>query len=109
MAACMRYKRSEKWNSNDYFNEINGIAKPLYRYTTLGATLGGPVRLPKQIARDKLFFFYSYENWDTLTPNPRSSGHHAHGGRTEWRFFAEPRSERQSHRHSRSDHAAAVP
>ena len=64
------YKRSENWNSNDYFNEINGIAKPLYRYTTLGATLGGPVRLPKQIARDKLFFFYSYENWDTLTPNP---------------------------------------
>ena len=24
----------------------------------------------KQVARDKLFFFYSYENWDTLTPNP---------------------------------------
>ena len=37
------YKRHEKLNANDFFNNRNGIAKPLYRYTTLGATLGGPV------------------------------------------------------------------
>ncbi len=64
------YKRTEKWNANDYFNNLNGIAKPLYRYTTLGATLGGPLLLPKQALRNQLFFFYSFENWDALTPNP---------------------------------------
>jgi carboxypeptidase family protein/TonB-dependent receptor-like protein len=64
------YKRTEQWNANDFFNNLNGIPKPLYRYSTVGATLGGPVLLPKRAARDKLFFFYSFENWDTLTPNP---------------------------------------
>ena len=64
------YKRTGKWNANDFFNNLNGIPKPLYRYSTVGATLGGPVLLPKRAARDKLFFFYSFENWDTLTPNP---------------------------------------
>ncbi|MGH9330257.1 MAG: hypothetical protein ACRD09_07440, partial [Vicinamibacterales bacterium] len=38
------YKRHESLNANDFFNNRNGIAKPLYRYTTVGATLGGPVR-----------------------------------------------------------------
>ena len=36
----------------------------------MGATLGGPVLLPKQALRNQLFFFYSFENWDALTPNP---------------------------------------
>jgi len=61
------YTRNEKLNANDFFNNRSGIAKPLYRYTTLGATLGGPV---PGSWRDKLFFFYSFENWDTKTPQP---------------------------------------
>ncbi|HEX9366172.1 MAG TPA: carboxypeptidase regulatory-like domain-containing protein, partial [Vicinamibacterales bacterium] len=61
------YKRNEKWNANDFFNNRSGIPKPLYRYTTLGATLGGPV---PGSWRDKLFFFYSFENWDTTVPQP---------------------------------------
>ena len=62
------YKRHESLNANDFFNNRSGIAKPLYRYTTLGATLGGPV--PLESAKDKLFFFYSFENWDTRVPQP---------------------------------------
>jgi hypothetical protein len=61
------YKRNEKWNANDFFNNRSGIPKPLYRYTTLGATLGGPV---PGSWKDKLFFFYSFENWDTTVPQP---------------------------------------
>jgi hypothetical protein len=61
------YARHEKLNANDFFNNRSGIAKPLYRYTTLGATLGGPV---PGSWRDKLFFFYSFENWETKTPQP---------------------------------------
>ncbi len=40
------------------------VPKPLYRYNTLGGTLGGPVpRIPKVNAdgREKLFFFYSVD------------------------------------------------
>jgi Carboxypeptidase regulatory-like domain/TonB-dependent Receptor Plug Domain len=62
------YKRDESLNANDFFNNRNGVAKPLYRYTTLGATLGGPA--PVKDLNDKLFFFYSFENWDTRVPQP---------------------------------------
>ena len=64
------FKRHEKFNANNFFNNRDGIPKPLYRFTTVGATLGGPVPLPHAATRNKLFFFYSFENWDTLTPNP---------------------------------------
>jgi hypothetical protein len=62
------FKRHEKLNANDFFNNRSGLPKPLYRFTTVGATLGGPVPAPK--LTDKLFFFYSFENWDTKTPQP---------------------------------------
>jgi Carboxypeptidase regulatory-like domain len=65
------YKRHESLNANDFFNNKNNIPKPLYRYTTVGATLGGPIPIPKvNPGRDKLFFFYSFENWDTKVPQP---------------------------------------
>ena len=103
------YKRSEKWNSNDYFNEINGIAKPLYRYTTLGATLGGPCSAPEADCPRQALLLLFLRELGHVDAQSSSSGHHAHRSGTEWRFFAEPRSERQSHRRSRSDHASAVP
>ena len=37
------YKRHETWNSTNYFNKINNRPKPLYRYSNLGGTLGGPI------------------------------------------------------------------
>lgn len=63
------FKRHERWNATDFFNNMNGIAKPLYRFTTLGATLGGPA-LPMKGDRNNLFFFYAFENWDVLNPLP---------------------------------------
>src|SRR5215470_10113263 len=75
------YKRHEMFNANNFFNNntlftspLTGntttVPKPRYRYNTLGATLGGPVWLPKvgEKVKDKLFFFYSYENQQTLNP-----------------------------------------
>src|SRR5438034_4668405 len=64
------FKRHESLNANDFFNNRNGLPKPLYRYTTVGATLGGPVPLPKSAGKDKVFFFYSFENWDSRVPQP---------------------------------------
>jgi len=62
------YKRHESLNANDFFNNRNGIAKPLYRFDTAGATLGGPA--PVSPARDKLFFFYSFDGLKSLNPRP---------------------------------------
>jgi outer membrane receptor protein involved in Fe transport len=75
------YKRHEMFNANNYFNnntlftspltgKTTTVPKPRYRYSTLGATFGGPVWLPKvgDKLKEKLFFFYSYENSQTLNP-----------------------------------------
>lgn len=75
------YKRHEMFNANNFFNnntlftspltgKTTTVPKPRYRYNTLGATFGGPVWLPKvgEKVKDKLFFFYSYENQQTLNP-----------------------------------------
>ena len=64
------YKRHEMFNANDFFNNRNGQARPLYRYNTFGGFLGGPVFVPKAFNRnkDKLFFFYSREDWQVKTP-----------------------------------------
>jgi hypothetical protein len=68
------YKRHEMFNANDFFSNRNGVAKALYRYNTLGASLGGPLYVPKTFNRNKskLFFFYSFENWSSHTPRPLS-------------------------------------
>ena len=65
------YKRHERLNANDFFNNRNRVAKPLYRFDTVGGTIGGPVVLPKIGAgKDKLFFFYSFDGVKSLNPRP---------------------------------------
>jgi hypothetical protein len=63
------YKRHEALNANDFFNNRNGVVKPLYRFDTVGATLGGPVPMPKT-GKEKLFFFYSFDGLKSLNPRP---------------------------------------
>jgi hypothetical protein len=75
------FKRHEMFNANNFFNnasvvtspltgQTSTVPKPRYRYNTLGATFGGPVWLPKlgSKIKDKLFFFYSVEDSQTLSP-----------------------------------------
>ncbi len=64
------YKRHEEFNANDFFNNANGKPKARYRYSTLGASIGGPVTIPNKFntSKEKLFFFYSIEDWQTQTP-----------------------------------------
>jgi len=65
------YKRHEMFNANNFFRNRDGIAKQLYRFQTLGGTIGGPVKLPIPILNpggDKMFFFYSYD--DTRLKDP---------------------------------------
>ena len=69
------FKRHEQFNANDFFNNRRGQPTPLYRYNTFGGTLGGPVYIPDKFNkdRDKLFFFYSREDWRIFEPrSPRT-------------------------------------
>ncbi|MCW5964002.1 MAG: carboxypeptidase regulatory-like domain-containing protein [Bryobacterales bacterium] len=58
------YKRHEQFNANNFFNNREGLSKPLGRYNTYGGTVGGPIK------RDKLFFFVSQENWSVTQTGP---------------------------------------
>ena len=60
------YKRHEMFNANNFFNKATGVSLPLYRYNTQGASLGGPIPIPRM--RDRLYFFYSIENWQVRSP-----------------------------------------
>jgi hypothetical protein len=57
------YKRHEMWNANRFFNNANNVQLPIYRYSTIGATVGGPAQLGPlwKNSKDKVFFFYSFE------------------------------------------------
>ncbi len=64
------YKRHESLTANDFFNNRSGLAKPIYRFGTLGLAIGGPIYIPGLFNKDrqKLFFFFSHENWQTKLP-----------------------------------------
>jgi hypothetical protein len=66
------YKRHEMWNANNFFNNANRVPLPIYRYATIGATLGGPVPLGRvwKNSKEKVFFFYSFEK--SWVKNPQA-------------------------------------
>jgi hypothetical protein len=61
--------RREALNANDFFNNRNGLPKPLSRFNTITYNIGGPVYIPRVFnkSRQKLFFFWNQEDWPTKT------------------------------------------
>ena len=64
------FKRHEMFNATNFFNKAGGLTKERYRCNTNGFTLGGPVTIPKLFnkSRDKLFFFFNFEQNPSLEP-----------------------------------------
>jgi hypothetical protein len=64
------YIRNEALNANEFFNNRNGVPRPIYRYITGGGTIGGPIYWPGKFnsERSKLFFFVSNETLRGKTP-----------------------------------------
>ena len=56
-------KRHEMFNANTFFNHLNNLPKPVYRFFVAGYTIGGPIYIPKHFNTQKkrLFFFWSQE------------------------------------------------
>ena len=61
------YKRHEQFNANSFFNNLNGVSKPRYRYNAWTYNFGGPIYVPGKWNRDKnkLFAFWGQEFWPT--------------------------------------------
>ena len=64
------FKRHEQFNANSFFNNLNGLPRPLYRYNNWTGTLGGPVYIPRRfnVDKNKLFFFFTFDEWRALEP-----------------------------------------
>ena len=64
------FTRNEDLNANDFFNNRNGLKRPLYRFNTFTGSLGGPLAIPKLFTRmkTKMFFFYGHETWRVAEP-----------------------------------------
>src|SRR5262249_22300675 len=59
-------------DASTFFQNASGAPKPVYQDNRYGASLGGPVRLPKVYnGKDKTFFFFGWEGnqWGKPTAN----------------------------------------
>jgi len=56
------FLRNDDFNANGYFNIATGIPRDVLKRNQYGATLGGPITLPKLVhGRDRFFFFVGYQ------------------------------------------------
>jgi hypothetical protein len=56
------FLNKDAFNTNTYFNDYFGLPKPGVDTKTFGGTVGGPVK------KNKLFYFGSWERYDTQRP-----------------------------------------
>ncbi len=61
------FLRNNKLNANNYFNNLNGVARPAFHRNQFGGTFGGP------IVRNKAFFFVDYEGIRASQPQTFTS------------------------------------
>ena len=56
------FMNDDAWNANTYYNDYFDLPKPARNVKTYGGTVGGP------IMKNKLFYFFSWERYDTTRP-----------------------------------------
>ena len=67
------YERTSFLNANTWFNNEAGLPTPFQLQNRLGATVGGPVWLPKVYhGKNKSFFFFAYEAYREPRSQPRT-------------------------------------
>ena len=56
--------------ANNFFNNKAGLGNPVTHYNQYGATVGGPLWIPKVYnGKDKLFWFFAWESLKDSQPN----------------------------------------
>jgi hypothetical protein len=67
------YQRTSFLNANPWFNNLSGLPTPFQLQNHLGATIGGPVYIPKLYhGKNKTFFFFAYEAYREPRSQPRT-------------------------------------
>ena len=67
------YQRTSFLNANSWFNNQSGTPTPFQLQNRLGATLGGPVWIPKLYhGKNRTFFFFSYQAYREPRSQPRT-------------------------------------
>jgi hypothetical protein len=60
--------------ANQFFNNATNQPRPLVRFNQYGATVGGPIFVPKLVdGRNRLFFFFGFEQVKDALPRPERS------------------------------------
>jgi hypothetical protein len=66
--SAYEFLRNNDLDANNFFNNTAGIANSIYKQNDFGATIGGPVWIPKVYhGKEKTFFFFSYEGFRNRT------------------------------------------
>jgi hypothetical protein len=62
--SAYEFLRNNDFDANNFFNNSSRIANSIYKQNDFGATVGGPVWIPKIYrGKNKTFFFFSYEGF----------------------------------------------
>lgn len=62
--SAYEFLRNNDFDANDWFSNKLGKPRQIYKQNDFGATIGGPVWIPKIYrGRNKTFFFFSYEGF----------------------------------------------
>ena len=73
--SAYEYFQTSDFNTNDFFNNALGISKTDYHKNIFGASVGGPVVLPKLYnGHDKTFFFGDFERQPYRSPGTANRG-----------------------------------
>src|SRR4029077_8669086 len=60
--SLFEFVRNDAFNANTFFNNENGQPVPILKRNQFGATVGGPISIPKLFSgRDRFFFFVGYQ------------------------------------------------
>src|SRR5215472_5420966 len=58
------FLRNKSLDANNWFNNLQGLKRPVDTQNDFGATIGGPVFIPRVYdGRNKTFFFFAYEGF----------------------------------------------
>jgi outer membrane receptor protein involved in Fe transport len=60
--SAFEFLRNDALNAAAFFNNANGLPRDVLKRNQYGATLGGPITLPKLVSgKDRFFFFVGYQ------------------------------------------------
>src|SRR5579863_2691341 len=66
--SAYEFVRNNDFDANNFFNNASNIANSIYKQNDFGATVAGPVWIPKIYhGKNKTFFFFSYEGFRNRT------------------------------------------